>query len=80
MVLCGLKPCLAVREVVDLLADEGDVGLAVVVRRPPGDVVVGFGQTDGGALQTYVHRVGQCGVVRFRVVIGDLVHPALGYI
>ena len=45
---------LAVSQVVDLLADVADVRLGLVVRGPPGDVVVGLGQTQDGALQTDV--------------------------
>lgn len=67
----------AVVEVIDLLADVGDFRLRLVVRRAAGDVVVGFGQADDGAFQADEHRVRQRGVVRLRVVAGDLVHPAL---
>lgn len=67
----------AVGEVIDLLADVRDFRLGLVVRRAAGDVVVGFRQTDDGALQADKHGVRQCGVVRLRVVAGDLVHPAL---
>lgn len=42
-----------------------------------GDVAVGLGQTQDGALQTDVHRVGQGGVVHLWVVAVDLIHPAL---
>lgn len=67
----------AVGEVIDLLADVGDFRLGLVVRRAASNVVVGFGQADDGALQADEHGVCQCGVVRLRVVAGDLVHPAL---
>lgn len=68
---------LAAAEVIDLLADVGDVGLGLVVRGAPSDVVVGLGQTDDGALQPDEDGVGERGVVQLRVVAGDLVHPAL---
>lgn len=42
-----------------------------------GDVAVGLGQTQDGALETDVNRVGEGGVVRLRVIAVDLVHPAL---
>lgn len=42
-----------------------------------GDVAVGLGQTQDGALQTDVNRVGEGGVVHLRVVAVDLIHPAL---
>lgn len=71
------SPHLAVGEVVDLLADEGDVGFGLIVRGAAGDVAVGLGQTQDGALQAHVHRVSQGGVVHFRVVAMDLIHPAL---
>lgn len=67
----------AVGEVIDLLADVSDFRLGLVVRRAAGNVVVGFRQTDDGALQADEHGVRQCGVVCLRVVAGDLVHPAL---
>lgn len=42
-----------------------------------GDVAVGLGQTQDGALQTDIHGVGQGGVVHLWVVAVDLIHPAL---
>lgn len=72
-----LRTNLAVGEVIDLLADVGDFRLRLVVCRAAGNVVVGFRQADDGALQADEHRVCQRGVVRLRVVAGDLVHPAL---
>lgn len=70
-------PHLAVSQVVDLLADVSDVGFRLVVCGTAGDVPVGLGQTQDGALQTDVNRVGQGGVVHLRVVAVDLIHPAL---
>lgn len=69
---------LAVGQVIDLLADVGNVGFRLVVCGTAGDVPVGLGQTQDGALQTDVNRVGQGGVVHLWVVAVDLIHPALG--
>lgn len=70
-------PHLAVGQVVDLLADVGDVGLGFVMRGAAGNVAVRLGQAQDGALQTNVDGVGQGGVVHLRVVAVDLIHPTL---
>ena len=41
------------------------------------NVSVGLGESKGGALQSYVDRVGQCGMVSLWVIALDLIHPAL---
>lgn len=68
---------LAVGEVIDLLADVGDVRFGFIVGSATGNVTVGFGQTQDGALQTDKDRVGQRGVVCLRVIVHYLIHPAL---
>lgn len=70
-------PHLAVGQVVDLLANVGDVGFGLVVCGAAGDVAVGLGQTQDGALQTDVDGVGQGGMVHLWVVAVDLIHPPL---
>lgn len=68
---------LAVSQVIDLLADVGDVRFRLVVYGTAGDVAIGLGQTQDGAFETDVNRVGQGGMVHLRIVAVDLIHPAL---
>lgn len=68
---------LAVCEIVDFLTDVCDVWFGLVVTGSPSDVLVGFGDPQIGAFQAHEHRVGQRRVVRFRVVILNLIHPSL---
>lgn len=59
----------AVCEVIDLLTDIVDIRLWLIVCGTAGNVVVGLGQTDDGALQTNIHRVRQCGMVHLWVIV-----------
>lgn len=57
-----------VGEVVNLLADVGDVGLRFVVRSATSNVVVGFRQANDGAFQPDEDRVCQSGMVGLWVI------------
>lgn len=59
----------AVGEVIDLLADVGDFWFWFIMRRTPGDVVVGFRQANDRPFQADKHRVCQRGMVRLRVIV-----------
>lgn len=67
----------AVGEVIDLLADEAYIWFWFIECSTAGNVVVGFRQTNDGALQADIHRVCQCGMVCLRVIVQYLIHPAL---
>jgi len=68
---------LAVSQVIDLLANVGDVRFGLIVGCAACNVSVGLGESKGGAFQSHVDRVGQCGMVSLWVIALDLIHPAL---
>lgn len=59
----------AVGEVIDLLTDVGDIGFWFIVCSTAGNVVVGFRQTNDGALQPDEHRLCQGGMVCLWVIV-----------
>lgn len=60
---------IAVGEVINFLTDVGDIGFWFTVGGTPGNVAVGFRQTNDGALQSDIHRVCQCGMVRLWIIV-----------
>lgn len=59
----------AVGEVIDLLADVVDFWFWFIMRRTPGDVVVGFRQANDRTFQADKHRVCQRGMVHLWVIV-----------
>ncbi len=68
---------LTVGEIIDFLANIADVRFELVEGCPAGNIAVRFGQSQDRALQTHIHRVCECGVIRLRVIAVDLIHPTL---